>query len=116
MGSEFEITLPGYLFDPRITRFAPLIDQDNSGFIGIRVYYPDFTEEDIHLFMNGTSLILDVLLRERSAAVDIGIVEIARAPSEETGETLLCLDIINEYVTEIKRQVDPTNPKRVATI
>ncbi|MGZ5285192.1 MAG: hypothetical protein ACXWB4_06025 [Kaistella sp.] len=101
MGSEFTIGYADYDFTPEETVFIPLVNEndENSG-IGLRIFYPDFTEEESVKFYAGTYLMLDVILGEKSAALDIDYLEVVKTHDDIEDYNFMYLSELKEYVDE----------------
>ena len=102
LGAGFKMNYGGYEFDPSQIIFIPLYSEEKPDAIALRVCYPEYTEEEKDMFINGTYLMLDVILGERSTTLDIDYLEVVSTP-ENIGEyEFRHLDELQEFVDERK--------------
>ncbi len=98
MGVGFKTTYRDIEFDPEKTIFIPLTNEEDSSAIGLSVCYSEYETDKKDTFTNGTYLMLDVLLGEKSAALDIDYVEIVRTPKNIGEFSFMHLSEIEEYI------------------
>jgi hypothetical protein len=98
MGTNFTTTIGGKIFDPKNIIFIPLESEDDPDWLGIEVCYPDFEEEEKNEFILGTYLILDVLLGEKSAALDIDFLDVVITPDDLNDFPFFHLSEIKSYI------------------
>ena len=99
MGIDFVTEYGGYKFDPKKTIFIPLHSEEEPTGVGIRVCYPEYNEEEKEIFINGTYLMLDVILGEKSVTLDIDYLNVIQTP-ENIG------DIDFMHLSEIEQFID----------
>ncbi len=98
MGSDFQLEIGGRIFDPNQIQFIPLQSEKNPHKTGILVCYPDYSDEHQQLFLQGTHLLLDTLLGEKSAAMDIHHLEIGLFPEAAAEFETKPLSEIGSYI------------------
>lgn len=104
MGVDFITSINEYDFDPHQTIFITLESEKHPRSIGLQICYPDFCEEKKDLFWLGTYLMLDTILGERSAAIDIDYIEIIRTPENICDFDYHVLSEIDELIQAKKRK------------
>lgn len=102
MGNGFSINYGGKVFDPDKIIYIPLISEQDPNAIGLNVCYPDFEESDKEIYINGTYLILDAILGEKSTTLDIEYLEVIKTPENITEFDFRHLSDIADYVAEKK--------------
>ncbi len=102
MGSGFKAVIQNREFDPRITRCLLLDDENDPDKIGLRMYYNDFNLTYKRNFAYGTYVMLDMLLGEKSATLDIDHLEIVKTPDNIDDVDYIYLDQIKKYI-DIKK-------------
>lgn len=90
-------------FNPEMMWFIPLVNE-KSHQIGLRVYIDNYNSKDTDSFLNGTYLVIDNLLGEKSSGLDIGYVEIENLPAIHEREDLIELTKLPRYVKWKKNQ------------
>lgn len=90
-------------FNPEMMWFIPLVNE-KSHQIGLRVYIDNYNSKDTDSFLNGTYLVIDNLLGEKSSGLDIGYVEIEKLPPIHEREDLIELQKLPRYVKWKKNQ------------
>ncbi len=101
-GIEFTTRHEGLTFDPQKTLFIPLESRQKPDAVGICVCYPEFSEEKEDIFTNGTYLMLDTILGEKSAVEDLDHVEIMQTPKNIGDYPFRMLSGIEAYIKERK--------------
>ncbi|WP_209406435.1 hypothetical protein [Pseudozobellia sp. WGM2] len=102
MGTGFSLNYRGKKFDPEKIIYIPLTSKQDPKAIGFNVCYPDFEESEKEIFVNGTYLILDTIIGEKSCALDIDHMEVIRTPENIVDYDFGHLSNIAEYITERK--------------
>jgi hypothetical protein len=102
MGTGFKTKYRNFEFDPKTIIFIPLDHGENPRAIGIRICFPEFEEDLKDIFTNGSYLMLDVLLGEKSVALDINYLDVVRTPDDIGDYPFLHLSEIQEYIKEKK--------------
>lgn len=102
MGTGFKAVIQNREFDPRVTRCLLLEDAENPDIIGLRMYYNDFNITYKRNFAYGTYVMLDMLLGEKSATLDINHLEIVKTPDNIEDVDFIYLDQIKKYIDSKK--------------
>ncbi len=102
MGTGFSLNYRGKKFDPEKIIYIPLTAKQDPKAIGFNVCYPDFEESEKEIFVNGTYLILDTIIGEKSCALDIDHMEVIRTPENIVDYNFGHLSNIAEFITERK--------------
>ena len=102
MGTGFKVKLGEHEFEPGNTVFIPLRSEEEPDGIGIKVCFPNYTEEEQNIFTNGTFFMLDVILGEKSVANDINYVDVTKTPDDLIKFPFLYLSEIKEYIDKKK--------------
>lgn len=102
MGRGFKAVIQNREFDPRVTRCSLLENTGNPETIGLRMYYNDFNLTYKRNFAYGTYVMLDMLLGEKSATLDIEHLEIVKTPDNIDEVNFIYLDQIKKYI-DIKK-------------
>jgi len=102
MGTGFSLDYRGKKFDPEKIIFIPLTAKQDPTAIGFKVCYSDYEESDKETFINGTYLILDTIIGEKSTALDIDHMEVIKTPENITDYDFGHLSNIGEYIKEKK--------------
>ena len=101
-GPGFSTEYRGFVFDPEETIFIPLTSIDAPNAVGILVCYPDFIEAEKEAFINGTFIMLDTLIGEKSTAMDIDYLDVAQTPEEIEEYEFLYMTEIASFIEEKK--------------
>lgn len=102
MGKGFKAVIQNREFDPRVTRCLLLDNTENPDTVGLRMYYNDFNSNYKRNFAYGTYVMLDMLLGEKSATLDIDHLEIVKTPKNIDDVNFIYLDQIKKYI-DIKK-------------
>lgn len=102
MGKGFKMEFHGIKFDPETIIYVPLHSEANPNSIGINVCYPDFEESEKEIYLTGTFLILDTILGEKSAALDIDYLDAIKTPEDIAEYNFGHLSDIAEFIAEKK--------------
>ena len=102
MGEGFKTNYAGIEFDPEKIIFIPLENEEQPDAIGINVCYPDFDESDREVLMEGTYLMLDTIIGEKSTTLDINYLEISQTPENIADLNFLHCSEIADYIEEKK--------------
>ncbi len=102
MGKGFKTNYAGIEFDPEKVIFIPLENEEQPDAIGINVCYPDFDESDREVLMEGTYLMLDTIIGEKSTTLDINYLEITQTPENVADLNFMCCSEIGEYIEDKK--------------
>jgi hypothetical protein len=99
---DFQLELPGRSFDPRNITVIPLHSEKDKNALGFQVCYPEFTKTNINLYQQATYLLLERLLGEKSASLDIDYLEVVQPPDTPTEYESFPLSRIREYIARRK--------------
>jgi len=102
MGKGFKLNFGGKVFDPEKIIYIPLSAKENPKAVGVNVCYSDFEESEREVFINGTYLILDTILGEKSTTLDIDHLEVIKTPENISDYDFRHLSEIATYIAEIK--------------
>ncbi len=102
MGEGFKTNYAGIEFDPEKIIFIPLENEEQPDAIGINVCYPDFDESDREVLMEGTYLMLDAIIGEKSTTLDINYLEITQTPENIADLNFMYCSEIADYIEEKK--------------
>ena len=103
MGTGFNLDYRGKTFDPEKIIYIPLTAKLDPKAIGFNVCYPDYNESEKEIFVHGTYLILDTIIREKSCALDIDHMEVIRTLEEIVDYNFGHLSNIAEFIAERKK-------------
>ncbi len=104
MGHNFTTTIGDKVFDPQKIIFIPLESEEDPKWLGIEVCYPDFEEDERNEFILGTYLMLDVLLGEKSTALDIDFLDVVATPDDLAEFPFMHLSEIKDYIDATKNE------------
>jgi len=102
MGNGFSLDYREKVFDPEKIIYIPLTAKRDTKAIGFNVCYPDFDKSEKEIYANGTYLILDTILGEKSVAFDIDYLEVIKTPENISDFDFGHLSNIAEFITEKK--------------
>jgi hypothetical protein len=102
MGNGFSLNYRDKVFDPEKIIYIPLTAKQDPKAIGFNVCYPDYEESEKEIYVNGTYLILDTIIGEKSTALDIDHMEVIKTPENISEFDFGHLSNIGEYITEKK--------------
>jgi hypothetical protein len=102
LGKGLNVEIGGVVFDPSKTIFIPLHNEEAPDGVGINICYPDYSEEQRNLFLQGTYIMLDTLLGERSTTLDIDYLDVMITPTDIANYDFRHLDDIKEYIDRVK--------------
>ena len=102
MGKGFSLNYRDKVFDPEKIIYIPLTAKQDPKAIGFNVCYPDFEESEKEIYINGTYLVLDTIIGEKSTALDIDHMEVIKTPENITDYNFGHLSNIGEYIMKKK--------------
>jgi hypothetical protein len=102
LGKGLSVEIGGRTFDPGKTIFIPLRNEEAPQGVGLRICYPDYEEHKKNLFLQGTYIMLDTLLGERSTTLDIDYLEVDRTPPDIAQHPFMHLEDIKEHIDKVK--------------
>jgi hypothetical protein len=105
MEKGFTINYQGKIFDPSKIIVIPLEHKDYPNAIGLKVCYPDFTEEESEVFTSGTYLILDTVIGEKSSTLDIDYLKVIKTPDNIKDGDYLYLQDLGDHIKKKKSAV-----------
>lgn len=101
-GPGIRAEFAGRIFDPEEIIFISLYSEEDPDGIGIQVCYPDFNEEERNIFINGTYILLDSLIGERSVALDIEHLDVIKTPEDISEDDYPRLSHLAQTIKERK--------------
>jgi hypothetical protein len=101
-GAGIKAEFSGRIFDPEEIIFISLYSEEDPDGIGIQVCYPDFNEADRNVFVNGTYILLDSLIGERSVALDIEHLDVIKTPDDISEADYPRLSYLGQMIRERK--------------
>ncbi len=108
MPPHFEVNFEGVLLDTSDLWFEPLENKRNPDMLGIRIFSKDYSGiEDKRWLKAALFKMLDILLGEKSFAIDIDYVDMAKLPDDPEEEELMKLDELPKFVEWKKRTKYP---------
>ena len=102
MGPGFKTEFRGREFDPGKTIFIPLTNKQNPGAIGLHICYPDYNKEEREIFVHGTYIMIDALIGEKAAALDIHYMDVIKTPENVAEYNFRHLSDLQEFIKEKK--------------
>jgi hypothetical protein len=100
MGFDFTTTYEGITFDPKTMWFLPLKSTFDPKRLGLRVGVPEFSSAIERPAANAVLVILDTALGERSASLNLGLVEVVALPTNPKAEGYILLTGLPTYIQE----------------
>ena len=97
-GTDFNLKYQGKEFRPDKIIFIPVCNEDLPDSLGIQVFYPDYTEEEREIFMFGTYIMIDSLIGEKSATLDIEYLEVSATPDDISEYDFMHLSALPDYI------------------
>jgi hypothetical protein len=98
MGCDFKIEYQGLVFDPREIWFMALENPAKPEDIGIQVCYKNYQQEKENEFLGGTFLILDIVLGEKSSALDLQHIEVGPLPENPEEDGFVKLEELEGFI------------------
>lgn len=98
----FSIAYADKDYYPEDIIFLPLYNEESPDAVAIRVCYPDYIEAERAHFVNLSFLLLDSLIGEKSAALDIDYLDVSTMPAGEETINYPHLASISQYIREKK--------------
>lgn len=102
IGAGYKAVIQDREFDPKITRCMLIEDTEHPETIGLRMFYNDFEMKSKRRFAFGTYVMLDMILGEKSATLDIERLEIVKTPSNIDKMNFFYLDEIKKHLENKK--------------
>ena len=102
MGSGFKTEFRGHEFDPGKIIFIPLSNKQNTRAVGLHICYPDYSKEEREIFVQGTYIIIDALIGEKAAALDIDYMDVMKTPANISDYHFRHLNELKEFIDEKK--------------
>ncbi len=103
MGPGFKTEFRGHEFDPGKTIFIPLNNKQNPRAIGLHICYPDYEIEEREIFVQGTYIMIDALIGEKSTATDINYMDVIRTPENISEYNFRHLSELQDFINEKKK-------------
>ena len=98
MGINFKSVYEGLELDPQKAWFLPLISEKVKNRLALRLYFENYEADDENRFLNGSYQIIDTILGEKSASLDIDFLEVDKLPLNPPENGLIELVDLPEYI------------------
>lgn len=98
MGFGFTTRYEGIDLNPAEMWFAPLVSEEAPEILGLSVAVPGFVDDLEQEIGSGVLILLDTALGERSAAIDVELVEVCEVPLQPDEEGFLPLGDLMNYI------------------
>ena len=105
VGTKFKFFYRGHEFNSTKTVFFPVVSPEKSNFVGLDVCHKDYTEEEHEMFIAATWKMLQGLLGEKSAAMDIDYMKVSKKPKKKDRSNALPFTEIGAYIDVKKDRV-----------
>jgi hypothetical protein len=105
MGVDFVTEYEGIKFDPSQIWFLPLDRDNDPKSLGLRICFPNQTIASDEALINASYQMIDTILGEKSAALDINHIEVGKLPKDPADNGMIELSELPEYITWRKGQV-----------
>jgi len=103
-GPGFVTEYRGKSFDPDKIIFIPLFNKELPDSVGIQVCFPDYSEDEREIYINGTFIMLDALLGEKSTALDIDYLDVISTPNNISEFDFKHISELKNHIAEIKKE------------
>lgn len=101
-GTGFVTEFAGRKFDPDKIDFIPLENHNDPSLVGVRVIFPDFSEQERDVFIGGTYQVIDTIIGERATTLEIDYLDITVTPNDISEQPTLKLAQLAEYISKKK--------------
>lgn len=105
IGLDFVTEYKLIKLDPREIWFLPLENEDNLQALGLGIYFPNYSSQKKNVFIEGAYQLLDAILGEKSAALDILHLEVGKLPIKPEEKGLIELCELPKYIKWRKTKV-----------
>jgi len=105
MGIDFVSRYEGVELNPNEIWFLPLDNEEDPKSLGLRICLENYDPKNEELYLNASYQLLDTILGERSAALDISYVEVDRLSQNPKKEGLIELSDLPQYIAWRKTKV-----------
>lgn len=95
---NFVIEYKGVKIDPSKTWFLPLENENEPNMLGLRICTSDYEHSKENEFINAAYIVLDSILGEKLASLNIQHVEVGDLPKNPKEEGLMSLTELTEYI------------------
>lgn len=92
--------------DPIRMWFFPLDNESDPRVLGLKVYTPNYNSKKEAIFLEGCYEVIDVILGEKSAALDIHHLEVGKLPHNPKEKGLIELSSLPEYISWRKATIN----------
>lgn len=89
----------GLILDPKLIWFLPLDNENDPSTLGLIVYLKNYTERHKDLFVAGVFKVLDTLLGDKSAALNIQYLDVDKLPANPKKKGLIELVDLPKYIS-----------------
>jgi hypothetical protein len=101
-GADFITEIGNRIFDPNEITFIPLETKQDPKAVGIQVCFPEFSDEEKDLFIQGTYLMIDSIIGEKSVAQDIDYLTVIKTPDNISKIDTLKLSELDQFIKDKK--------------
>jgi hypothetical protein len=101
-GADFITEIGNRIFDPNEITFIPLETKQDPKAVGIQVCFPEFSDEEKDLFIQGTYLMIDSIIGEKSVAQDIDYLTVIKTPDNISEIDTLKLSELDQFIKDKK--------------
>jgi len=84
--------------NPKKIWFLPLDNKNNPRALGLKLYLPNFTPKKEEVFLEGCYQVLDTILGEKSAALDIHHLQLDKLPANPEKKGLIEFVELPKYI------------------
>ncbi|HAP65214.1 MAG TPA: hypothetical protein DCR93_38965 [Cytophagales bacterium] len=97
-GTHLSLEYGGRRFTPQEIDIIPMEHHSDPSMVGFQVCYPEYSPLEKNLYFGGTYLLLETILGEKSAALDIDFLEIIRTPGHVHNGSSFKMAQIDNYI------------------
>ncbi len=98
MGVDFVTEYEDINLNPREIWFLPLENENEPQALGLRMCIANYNSKKERTFLEGSYQVLDGILGEKSVALDISYLEVAKLPKNPEKEGLIELSELPQYI------------------
>ncbi len=105
MGVDFITEYEGIKMNPHEIWFLPLDNEKDPKALGLRICLPNFDLKKEEIFLEGCYQLVDAILGEKSAALEINHIEVDKLPKNPDDKGLIELSELSKYINWRKAKV-----------
>lgn len=98
LGTDFITEYEGMVLNPKDIWFLPLEKESSPGLLGLRVCMENYNSAETEKALSGVYQMLDAILGEKSASLDVQYVEVAGVPNNPEDNGLINISELKEYI------------------